>query len=308
MNQPLNEIAGTDSIMMVSLDEISPSPYQSRRIFDEASLNELAGSIKEHGVIQPILLRPIEGAEKPYELVVGERRWRASRIAGNPQIRSIVRELTDDAAREINIIENVQRADITAMEEARSIQELVDANGGNKSEAARKIGKTEPYVYGKLALLTLPRDVQNMLEAGILNENVAKVILDIDSEVKQVEAAKFAEKLNLSASQLRARMQKHISKGGDKKGGKSESSGARKQTTFKALSSSLVDAYESLEGFNFDDLGGDDQGLKQREMLRRQLTLVRQSIAHAETALLREPPAAKTDAEGPKKPPKLSAA
>lgn len=303
--QPVNP----DQVVLILVTDITPSPYQSRTHFDEAELDELAASIKEKGVLQPITLRPVEGQLNPFELVIGERRWRASKKAGQTHIRSIVRTLTDQEAQEINIIENLQRADLTPMEEARSIQNLVDAEGGNKAEAARKIGKPDQYVANKIALLTLPREVQNMLEASIINEAAARVILEIEGEDKQVEAAKLAQKLNLSAAQLRGRMQKHISKKGGKGSGSGtgESSGERKPSSFKTLSSSLTQVYESLEGFEFDDLGGDEKALKNRDILRKQVALVRQSLARAETALLRDPPQEKPK-EGKGKPPKLTAA
>ena len=297
----------TDQVMLIAVGDISPSPHQSRVYFDEAELNDLASSIKEKGVLQPITLRPVEGKATPYELVIGERRWRASKKAGNETVRSIIKSMSDQEAREIIIIENLQRADLTPMEEARSIQTLVEAEGGNKSEAARKIGKAEPYIYGKLALLTLPREVQNMLEAKIINEAAAKVILEIENADKQLEAAKLAQKLNLSAVQLRARMQKHINKT-PKAGGKQEQSGERKSTSFKQLSSSLVQVYESLEGFDCEELGGDEKGLKSRDMLRKQSALVRQSLARIETALLRDPPRVAAKEDGKSKPPKLSTA
>lgn len=293
-----------DRIVEIPLGDISPSPYQPRVQFDETELGELAASIKEKGVLQPITLRPVQGKETPYELVMGERRWRASKLAGNETVRSVIRELEDEEARDITLVENLQRKDLTPMEEARGIQAHVEAHGGNKSETARVVGKSIGYVDGKLALLTLPREVQNMLEAGIVNEAQCRVILEVEGTEKQVEGAKLAQKLQLTAAQLRGRLQKHIKKGSGGNAG-NESGGERKPATFKTLSTSLVGVYEALEGFDFDDLGGDEKGLKNREMLRKQTALVRQSLARAETALLRDPPSPKKkDEEG--KPPKLS--
>lgn len=300
--------ASTDQVVLISVKDISPSPYQPRVTFNEVKLQELADSIKEKGVLQPITLRPVEGKATPYELVMGERRWRASQKAGRDTIRSIVKVLTDEEARDITLVENLQRDDLTPIEEARGILAHVDAHAGNKSETARVIGKSVGYVENKLALLTLPTEVQNMLEAEIINEAAGRVILEIEGSEKQIEAAKLAEKLNLSAAQLRGRMQKHINKKSGNQGGNKESSGERKPTTFKTLSGSLVNVYESLEGFNFDEeLGGDEAGLKNREMLRRQVALVRQSLARAETALLRDPPPERAKDEGKgSRPPKLS--
>jgi ParB family chromosome partitioning protein len=303
MNTQLQE----GQVTAIKISDISPSPFQPRKHFDPAALDELASSIKEKGVLQPITVRPTEGGATPFELVMGERRWRASQKAGLETVSALVRILTDEQAREIALVENLQRADLTPMEEARSIQDLVETKGGNKSEAARVLGKAEPYVYNKLALLTLPRDVQNMLDVGAIKEAAARVVLEIDGEDKQVQAAKLAEKLNLSATELRARMQKHIgSKGNDNQGSSTKGSGERKATSFKHLSAALVSFYEAVEGFDFNELEGDEKGLKARETLRRQFNLLRPSIARAETALLRDPPAVKkTDV---KKPPRLTAA
>lgn len=293
-------------VVLIKLTDITPSPYQPRVHFDEEKLSELASSIKEKGVLQPITVRAVTGKATPFELVMGERRWRACAKAERVDVPALVRELTDDEAQEIALVENLQRDDLTPMEEARSIQQLVVVHGGNKSEAARKLSKNEPYVYAKLALLTLPREVQNMIEARIINEAAAKVILEIENPEKQLAAAKLAQKLNLSAVHLRARVQQHISKEPRAKG-KKETSGERKPTSFKQLSSSLVNTYEALEGYDCEELEGDEKGLKAREMLRKQCSLVRQSLARIETALLRDPPKAKPKEEGKGKPPKLTA-
>jgi ParB family chromosome partitioning protein len=294
-----------DRIVDIPLGDISPSPYQPRVHFDENELKELAASIKEKGVLQPITLRPVEGKDTPYELVMGERRWRASKLAGNETVRSVIKELTGEEARDITLVENLQREDLTPMEEARGIQAHVEAHGGNKSETARAIGKSIGYVDGKLSLLTLPREVQNMLEAGIINEAQCRVILEVESTEKQVDGAKLAQKLQLTATQLRGRLQKHIKKGSGGNASGGEPSGERKPTTFKTLSTSLVNVYEALEGFDFDDLGGDEKGLKNREILRKQTALVRQSLARTETALLPDPPPPKKK-DGDGKPPRLS--
>lgn len=294
-------------VTAIRISDISPNPFQPRKHFNPAALDELASSIKEKGILQPITVRPIEGGVTPFELVMGERRWRASQKAGLETVASLVKNLTDEQSREIALIENLQREDLTPMEEAQSIQDLVGTKGGNKAEAARVLGKTEPYVYNKLALLTLPRDVQNMLDVGAIKEAAARVVLEIEGEDKQIQAAKLAEKLNLSATELRARMQKHIgNKGNDSQSSSAAGSGERKATSFKQLSSALVSFYEAVEGFDFNELEGDEKGQKSRETLRRQFNLLRPSIARAETALLRDPPAVKKmDA---KKPPKLTAA
>lgn len=288
-------------VILISLDDISPSPYQSRTYFDEAALNELADSIKQKGVLQPITVRAVEGKATPYELVMGERRWRASRRADLKMVRSLVEEFTDEEAREIVLIENIQREDLTPMDEARSIRDLVEVYEGNKAAAARKLGKPDQYVYQALELLTLPKEVQDLLEARVLNVAQARVLLEVEGDDKKIHGAKLAQRLGLSANQLRGRLQQHIAK----KGGASEG-GERKATSFKRLSSSLVTVYEDLEGFDFNDLGGNEKGVRDREMLRKQVALVRQSLARADTALLRDPPAPQPAGKRSNRPPKLS--
>lgn len=291
-------------VILIGIDQISPSPYQPRTYFDEVKLDELAASIKEKGVLQPITVRAVEGKATPYELVMGERRWRASRKAGLTAIRSLVEELSNEEAREIALIENLQRDDLTPMDEARSVQSLVEVYDGNKAAAARKIGKPDQYVYQALELLTLPKEVQDMLESRLLNVAQARVLLEVEGDDEKIRGAKLAQRLGLSAIQLRGRLQQHI----PKKSGRSSEGGERKATTFKRLSSSLVTVYEDLEGFDFNELGGNEKGMKDREMLRRQVSLVRQSLANADMALLREPPAPQPKDEKRRgRPPKLSA-
>lgn len=297
--------ANSGAVILISIDDISPSPYQPRTYFDEVKLDELAASIKEKGVLQPITVRAVEGKETPYELVMGERRWRASRKAGLDAIRSLVEVLSDEEAREIALIENLQRDDLTPMDEARSVQSLVEVYEGNKAAAARKLGKPDQYVYQALELLTLPKEVQELLESRVLNVAQARVLLEVEGDDKKIHGAKLAQRLGLSANQLRGRLQQHIAK----KGGGTSEGGERKATTFKRLSSSLVTVYEDLEGFDFNELGGNEKGVKDREMLRKQVALVRQSLARAETALLRDPPAPQPkDEKKSSRPPRLSAA
>lgn len=297
--------ANSGEVVLTPIDDISPSPYQPRTYFDEVKLAELSGSIKEKGVLQPILLRPVEGKATPLELVAGERRWRATRLAGLTSIPSLIRVLSDDEAREIALIENLQRDDLTPMDEARSVQSLVEVCEGNKAAAARKLGKPDQYVYQALELLTLPKEVQDLLESRVLNVAQARVLLEVEGDDKKIHGAKLAQRLGLSANQLRGRLQQHIAK----KGGGTSEGGERKATTFKRLSSSLVTVYEDLEGFDFNELGGNEKGVKDREMLRKQVALVRQSLARAETALLRDPPAPQPkDEKKSSRPPRLSAA
>ncbi len=179
-----NEAAET--VVFVSLDDIRPNSAQPRKVFDQEALQDLASSIREHGVIQPVLLRP---AKTGFELVAGERRWRAARIAGLKQIPAIVRELTDRQNMFYALIENMQREDLNSIEEARGMEEMMSAFGLNQEETAKTIGKSRSYVTNALRLLRLPQDVQDMVMDGRLSAGHARAIAGLEGEALQLEAA-----------------------------------------------------------------------------------------------------------------------
>ena len=155
-----------ETVVFVSLDDIRPNSAQPRKVFDQEALQDLAASIREHGVIQPVLLRP---AKTGFELVAGERRGRAARLAGLKQIPAIVRELTDRQNMFYALIENMQREDLNSIEEARGMEEMMSAFGLNQEETAKTIGKSRSYVTNALRLLRLPQDVQDMVMDGRLS-------------------------------------------------------------------------------------------------------------------------------------------
>ena len=175
-----------ETVVFVSLDDIRPNSAQPRKVFDQEALQDLAASIREHGVIQPVLLRP---AKTGFELVAGERRWRAARLAGLKQIPAIVRELTDRQNMFYALIENMQRADLNSIEEARGMEEMMSAFGLNQEETAKTIGKSRSYVTNALRLLRLPQDVQDMVMDGRLSAGHARAIAGLEGEALQLEAA-----------------------------------------------------------------------------------------------------------------------
>ncbi len=175
-----------ETVVFVSLDDIRPNSAQPRKIFDQEALQDLAASIREHGVIQPVLLRP---AKTGFELVAGERRWRAARLAGLKQIPAIVRELTDRQNMFYALIENMQREDLNSIEEARGMEEMMSAFGLNQEETAKTIGKSRSYVTNALRLLRLPQDVQDMVMDGRLSAGHARAIAGLEGEALQLEAA-----------------------------------------------------------------------------------------------------------------------
>jgi ParB family chromosome partitioning protein len=159
----------------LAIDLVQRNPHQPRKHFDETELNELASSIKTHGVLQPILVRPI--ADGKFEIVAGERRWRAAQRAGLHFIPAVVRDLDEVEVVEIAIVENVQRTDLNPLEEAQGFQALIDRFGRTQQEIADAVGKSRPHIANMLRLLALPDDLQDMVRDGRLSAGHARAIL-----------------------------------------------------------------------------------------------------------------------------------
>lgn len=172
----------------LDLNEIVPNRDQPRKTFDEASIEELAQSIKQHGVLQPLLVRPIPSGG--YQLVAGERRWRACRIAGLPKVPVVIKELTDTETMEIAIIENLQREDLNPIEEAEGLQALIDKCGYTQEEVATSVGKSRPAIANSLRLLRLPPEVREMTKNAEISAGHARALLAFDNDAMMLEAAK----------------------------------------------------------------------------------------------------------------------
>lgn len=171
-----------DKIKYVDIEKIQPNRFQPRTIFHEADLQELAASIKEHGVIQPLTVRKVgEG----YELVVGERRLRASKLVGLEQVPVIVKDYDDEATAAIAMVENLQRKDLDFMEEAFGYAMLTQQFGMTQQELAEKVGKSQSTIANKLRLLKLPKDIQNALVEHNLTERHARSLLKLENEEDQ---------------------------------------------------------------------------------------------------------------------------
>lgn len=164
---------------LVPVDEIQPNRYQPRTDMDEAALADLAESIRTHGVLEPIIVRPVEDG---YELVVGERRWRAAQQAGLSEIPSVVRHMTDQEAAVVALVENLQREDLNPIEEAQAFRRLLELNL-TQEEVAAQVGRSRPAVANSLRLLTLPADVQSLIARGELSVGHAKVLLGVVNPV-----------------------------------------------------------------------------------------------------------------------------
>ena len=183
----------------IPLKEIRPNPYQPRKEFDENGLKELADSIRENGVFQPILVRK---SLSGYELVAGERRVRASKLAGKKNIPAIIVDFDDRQMMEISLLENIQRKDLTPIEEARAYQQLIKKLGYTQEELSKRIGKSRSNVTNMLRLLSLPEEVQTMVNNGKLSYGHARTLLGLNDEDKMIDVAKRAIKEGLSVRQL----------------------------------------------------------------------------------------------------------
>lgn len=181
----------TDSMVStdtLAVNDIIPNKEQPRKTFDEAALQELADSIKQHGVLQPLLVRPLTTGG--YQLVAGERRWRASRLAELKEVPVIIKELSDIEAMEIAIIENLQREDLNPIEEAEGLQALIDKCGFTQEEVATSVGKSRPAITNALRLLRLPEEVRQMTKDGDISAGHARALLAFENEPMMLECAK----------------------------------------------------------------------------------------------------------------------
>jgi ParB family chromosome partitioning protein len=181
-----------ESMATVDIDRIQPGRYQPRTKMDAESLNELAASIKAQGLMQPVLVRPA-GADR-YELIAGERRWRAARIAGLAEVPVVVRDVPDQAALAMSLIENIQREDLNPLEEAQGVQRLVSEFKLTHQEAADAIGRSRAATTNLLRLLNLPQSVQQLVLDGQLDMGHARALLALDGELQVATAKKVADK------------------------------------------------------------------------------------------------------------------
>lgn len=196
-----NSAESSEGAVNIKISEIEPNRDQPRKEFDEEALSELAESIAQHGVLQPLLLRPmITGG---YRIVAGERRWRASRRAGLTEVPAVVREMTDTEEMLFALIENLQREDLTPLEEARGYQTLIDTQGYTQEEVSQTVGKSRPAVTNAMRLLNLPQDIQEMLERGEITAGHARTLLSFKDESDMRLGAEKA-KQGISVRELEA--------------------------------------------------------------------------------------------------------
>ena len=194
-----NALEDAGKAVTLPIGEIEPNRDQPRKAFDDAALAELSASIAQHGVLQPLLVRPMSGGG--YQIVAGERRYRASRMAGLTELPAVIRELSDKEAAQLALIENLQREDLNPMEEALGYQKLMESYGLTQEETAHIVNKSRPAVANALRLLNLPAEVTAMVAEGTLSAGHARAILAFAPEM-QVETAKSAVKSGASVREL----------------------------------------------------------------------------------------------------------
>lgn len=186
-------------ISFININDIKPNQNQPRKTFDEEKLEELASSIKEHGLIQPVILRK---SDKGYEIVAGERRWRACRKAGLKELPCIIKELTDEQNMLLAIIENMQREDLNPIEEAEGLNQMITAFGMTQEQVSKSVGKSRPYITNALRLLKLPDEVRQFVSEGKLSTGHARAIAGIGNPEKQIQLAKYAVEKDLSVREI----------------------------------------------------------------------------------------------------------
>lgn len=188
------------SAVKLSLNEIEPNKDQPRKTFDEKALSELADSIAQHGVIQPLLVRPMPDGS--YQLVAGERRWRAARRAGLSEVPVVIREMSDSEMMELALIENLQREDLNPIEEAEGLQQLIHTYGLTQETADARVGRSRPAIANALRLLSLPTPILELTRDGKISAGHARALLSLNDEEKMVEIADQILKKEISVREV----------------------------------------------------------------------------------------------------------
>lgn len=190
---------------VLRLTEIEPNRNQPRKEFDEQALSELADSIREHGIIQPLLVRPLETGG--YQLVAGERRWRAARMIGLTEVPVVIKEMTETEVMELALIENLQRQDLNPLEEAAGYRELMTTYGLTQDQVAKRVGKSRSAVANCLRLLTVPEEIQPFLRSGQLSAGHVKALAGMSDREEMVRIAKSAADKGLSVREVERQVQ-----------------------------------------------------------------------------------------------------
>ena len=226
-------------VMMLKISDVEPNREQARKRFDETALSELADSISTHGVLQPITVR--KKANGYFEIIAGERRWRASKMAGLSEIPALVKEVDDSTAAELSLIENLQREDLNAAEEARGYRDLMQKFGLTQEEAAEKVGKSRTAVANILRILKLPKSVLQMVEDDSISYGHARALLPLEQYFDDDEIKKYAD--TVVASELSVRQTEQMVKLATEGGKKNENPQSLvSRAYYKKLESDMSDA------------------------------------------------------------------
>lgn len=190
---------GKDKLKEIDMETIRPAPRQARQLFDQEKLAELAASIKEHGIIQPVVVRPL--ADGFYELIAGERRWRACKNLGYKTIPAVIKEYRDLEATAASLIENVQREDLNPLEEAAAYRQLMEEFGLTQEDVSSRVGKSRPFVANMVRLLGLPGEIKDLIASGRISAGHARALLAINDSKKQLATAFKIARQHLSVRQ-----------------------------------------------------------------------------------------------------------
>ncbi|GHN35668.1 ParB/RepB/Spo0J family partition protein [Lactobacillus delbrueckii] len=231
------QVKPAEEIEDLPLAEVRPNPYQPRKNFDEKKLAELAESIKENGVLQPIIVRRSVGG---YEIIAGERRCRASQLAGQATIPAIIRQFDESQMMEVAILENLQREDLTPLEEAQAYEMLQKNLGLTQEEVSKKMGKSRPYITNYLRLLTLPQKTKGLLQRGELSMGQARTLLGLKDKDRIDELAKRVVKEGMPVRKVEALVAKM-----NERGQKQEKKNAGKSAFVRASESQLAAKFGS---------------------------------------------------------------
>lgn len=229
----------TEEVVELSLDELRPNPYQPRRYFDDDALSELAASIKQNGVFQPIIVRA--SAIKGYDIIAGERRVRASRLAGMETIPAIVRSFTEEEMMQIAVIENLQREDLTPLEEAEAYRTLMNELKLTQQELAKRLGKSRPYIANYLRLLSLPETIKEWVRDEKLSVGHARALLALKDDQDKIALAKKVMASGMNVREL----EKIISEWQQTKTSETKKEASKQNPFFKETERQLTDLFDA---------------------------------------------------------------
>ena len=261
-------------VLQVLLSQIDPNPFQQRKEFNQAEIIELAGTIDRHGLLQPVTLRPHPTVEGRYQLIAGERRFRAHKHLKREFIAAIVLQDIDDAKlEELALIENVQRSNLLPIEEAEGYQRLLEKYNGDMTLVEKKTGKSRDLIEGRVALLSLDPRVQEMVNRREVGLEQAALLQSVEESEEQYTLAKHIKRTNMDVNRLKGMLQ---SKAGAKKGANSPATGTVKKISVKQLSPAIMSLSDNLDKVDYDSI----KDVETSRTLQRQLKLLAEQLAN----------------------------